>query len=141
MRVLAIDLGQKRTGLAVGSDVTGIVTPLKLIEAASDHLRLDAIAAAITQHEPDTLVLGYPLNMDGSEGKPARLMRHFAEQLENRFELPVHLVDERKSSEAANAKMARTGLTHGQKKQRRDGLAASEILSRFLKSLGENEVE
>jgi len=141
MRVLAIDLGQKRTGLAVGSDVTGIVTPLKMIDTASDHLRLDAIGAAIREHEPDALALGYPLNMDGSEGKPAKAMRALAEQLQQRFDLPVHLVDERTSSEAADEKMARSGLTHGQKKQRRDSLAASEILTRFLNRVGDEEGE
>jgi putative Holliday junction resolvase len=133
-RYLAIDLGDKRTGLAVGDDVTGIASPVDVIEATTDALRLDAVAAAIDEHGPDELVLGLPLNMDGSEGPRAKLTRAFASQLHERFALPVHLADERQTSERANQQMARSGLTHGQKKRRRDALAAAVMLQAFLEA-------
>jgi putative Holliday junction resolvase len=132
MRYLAIDLGAKRTGLAVGDDRTGIVSPLKVIATAAENERWRQVAQAIEDQGPDGLILGLPLNMDGSEGTPAKLARQTAAELGQRFGLPVHLVDERKSSEAANERMSRSGLTHGQKKDRRDALAAAEILRRFL---------
>jgi putative holliday junction resolvase len=134
MRYLAIDLGGRRIGLAVGSDVTGIASPLEVVEARSDEQRLAAIAGAIEQQGPDALVLGLPLNMDGSEGGGAKLARAFADQCRQRFGLEVLLVDERLSSFAADEQMSQSGLTHGQKKARRDALAAAAILRTFFES-------
>jgi putative Holliday junction resolvase len=134
MRYLAIDPGQKRTGLALGDDITGVASPLEVIEAADAKARLAAIDRAIDQQGPDALVLGLPVNMDGSEGPAAQSARAFADTLRQRTGLTVHLVDERLTSEAANATMSQTGLTRGQKKQRRDALAAATILGDFLKN-------
>ena len=132
MRSLAIDLGAKRTGLAVGDDETKIATPAGIIETASAEQRLDMIHRAIREHQPGALVVGLPLNMDGSEGPAGRRARQFARQLEARSALSVHLADERLSSDAADDHMTRSGLTHKAKKARRDALAAAEILRRFL---------
>ena len=131
-RYLAIDLGDKRTGLAVGDDVTDIASPVGVIEASTDAMRLNGIESAIDEHGPGALVLGLPLNMDGSEGPRAKLTRAFAALLTERFALPLHMADERQTSEKANHQMARSGLTHGQKKRRRDALAAAAMLQRFL---------
>ncbi len=136
MRFLAIDLGDKRTGLAIGDDETGLASPVSVIEkpaAPGDEL-LRAIAGVIDEYGADELVLGLPLNMDGTEGPRARIVRDFGERLGEDTGLPVRLHDERLTSAAADERMARTGLTHGQKKQRRDALAAAEILRDFLLS-------
>jgi putative Holliday junction resolvase len=132
MRYLAIDPGGKRMGLAVGNDVTRTATPLEVVEPATDELRLRAIARAIDEHGPDALVVGLPLNMDGTAGPAARSARSFGDTLVARFKLPVLYVDERLSSATADEQMARSGLTHGKKKARRDALAAAAILARFL---------
>ncbi len=139
-RYLAIDLGDKRTGLAVGDDVTMLVSPAGQLEVPtssdSGKALLDAIAKACEQHlgPSDELVLGIPLNMDGTEGPRAKLVRTWGDRISERTGRTVHLTDERETSEHADERMARTGLTHGQKKQRRDALAAAEILRRFLAS-------
>lgn len=132
MRYLAIDLGDKRTGLAVGDDLLRIASPLEVIQTGSPDERLRRIAAAIEAHGPDALVVGLPLHADGREGPATRAARDFAGQLQQRTGLPVHLADERHSSDDADDRMARTGLTRGQKKQRRDALAAAVILQAFL---------
>ena len=145
MRYLGIDLGNARSGFAVGSDETAMAAPVGRVEharrrgvepkAAATQRRADqerAVADMIARHDPGALVLGLPVNMDGSEGPAALQLRAFADRLRERFGLRVHLVDERLSSDAADHRMARTGLTHGQKKARRDSLAAAEILQRFL---------
>ncbi len=132
MRLLAIDFGQRRTGLAIGDDDTRIVTPITVVEAGDDQQRLDAISAVVESHGPEALVLGLPLNMDGSEGPAAQQARAFAEVLRQRFAIDVHLHDERLSSAAANDQMARSGLSYGQKKARRDALSAATILRDFL---------
>ena len=135
MRYLAIDLGDKRTGLAVGDDVTKIATPLEVLAAAKPAQQLSRIAAVIDSHGPDALVLGLPLNMDGSEGPAAKKARRVAEQLTADFGLAVHLVDERLSSAAADDLMAGSGATKRQKRSKRDALAAATILSRFFHHL------
>lgn len=138
-RYIAIDLGDKRTGLALGDSATGIATPARVIETPiarrNGEELLDAIAGAIDElvgagHAE--LVLGLPLNMDGSEGPRAKLARDFAARLAERTGRPVHLHDERTTSERADEHMARTGLTHKQKKARRDAIAAAAILRGFL---------
>ena len=136
MRYLAIDLGDKRTGLAMGDDGTGIVSALTVIEQPRGPALLAALEAAVAEHGPDELVLGLPLNMDDTEGDRARLTRTFGADLATRCGLPVRYQDERLTSEAANARLARTGRTHGQKKAIRDALAAAEILEDYLRSLG-----
>lgn len=78
------------------------------------------------------IVVGLPLNMDGSEGPRAKLVQAFAQRLAGASARRVHLHDERLSSVEADKRMARTGLTHGQKKKRRDALAAAAILRSFL---------
>jgi len=132
MRYLAIDLGQKRTGLAVGDDVTNIVTPAEVIQAASPKQRLEKIEQAILEHAPDAVVLGLPLNMDGSRGAPARSAEQLAEQIRGRTGIEVCLCDERLTSVAADEQLSQSGLTHKAKKLRRDALAAAAILRDFL---------
>ena len=132
MRYLAIDVGTRRTGLAVGDDGSGIVSPLNVIETKSVVERDRQLALAVRDEGPDALVVGLPLNMDGSEGPAAGAMRQLAAAWGARFGLPVHLHDERLSSAAADEQMSRSGLTYGQKKQRRDALAAAAVLRDFL---------
>ncbi len=134
MRYLAIDPGQKRVGLAVGDDTTGLASPAGVIQATSEAQQLDGIAQAIAQHEPHELVVGLPLHIDGTPGAGAQAAQAFAQRLNQRFGLPVHLADERLSSYEADLQMSRTGLTHKRKKERRDALAAAVTLQAFLAS-------
>jgi putative Holliday junction resolvase len=133
MRFLAIDLGDKRTGIAAGDDLTGIITPLQTIEAPP-HLRIDEVMKVVTAHKPDAIVLGVPLNMDSSEGPAAKAARAFGESLSRRANVPVHCQDERLTSYAADQAMNQTGRTHKRKKELRDALAAAEILRDYLDS-------
>lgn len=132
MRFLAIDLGDKRTGLAIGDDDTKIASPVTVIEVARGDALIDAIAGSIKDHAVDAMVLGLPLNMDGTEGPQAKLVRKFGQQLRLRCGLDVHYHDERLTSFAADQQMAGSGRTHKQKKRLRDALAAAEILRDFL---------
>lgn len=143
VRYLAIDLGDKRTGLAAGDAATRLAAPLRVIDVPladrAGGALLDALAAAIDEflgpNEPGELVLGLPLHMDGSEGPRAKLVRAFAARLEQRCNRPVHLHDERLTSDRANQLMGKSGLTHAQKKARRDAIAAAAILQSFLDAL------
>ncbi len=138
-RLIAIDLGDKRTGLAMGDTVTGIASPAGLLEIPIDRQNGDALLGAIAGAIDDlvgtaaaALVIGLPVNMDGTEGPRAKIVRAFAARISERTGRAVHFQDERQSSMAADARMAQTGLTHKQKKARRDAIAAVVILQRFL---------
>lgn len=135
MRYLAIDLGDKRTGLAVGDDEFGTVTPLPARHLPIDEALIDAILEIADAHGAEAIVLGLALNMDGTEGKRAKLTRSFAASLSERTSMALHMQDERLTSYAADQLMGQTGLTHKQKKARRDSLAAAVILSDFLNGL------
>lgn len=140
MRYLAIDLGDKRTGLAVGDDRVRLATPLVVLQVGDRVALLKKIGEAIEEQGPGALVVGLPLNMDDSEGPMAKKARGFARELEMKFGLPVYLQDERLSSAAAEDKLRDRELTRGQKKQRRDALAAAELLGSFLQRQHKPEV-
>lgn len=139
MRYLCVDLGDKRTGLAVGDTITGLVSPAGLVEVPISRRDgadlIAAIAGHIKTHGPSGLVVGLPMNMDGTEGPRARMVRLFGQRLGETTGLPVRYQDERLTSAQADWTMARTGLTRGQKKSRRDALAAAAILRDFLAAL------
>ncbi len=134
MRYLGVDLGGRRTGLAVGDDATGVVTPLRVIECPAGPALLEAIVAAVADHEPDAVVIGLPLNMDGTEGPQAKLAREVGKRIAHRAARPVHFQDERLSSFAAEELLSGSGRTHGQKKRIRDALAAAAILREYLEA-------
>jgi len=138
MRYLAIDLGDRRTGLAVGDDATGLASPAGVIEKPIEpgEELLAAIERAAREYGPDELVMGLPLNMDDTEGPRAKLVRAFASRVEGRTGLVVRFQDERLTSAEADWSMARSGMTRGQKKSRRDALAAAAILRDYLETLG-----
>lgn len=146
MRYLCIDLGDKRTGLAISDSITRIVSPLDVLEVPiadrnGDALLEALLAAILTNFSPAApleIIFGLPLNMtDASEGPRAKLVRSFAARLESRLtpRREVRFHDERLSSVAADWQMAQSGLTHKQKKTRRDALAAAAILTDYLTTL------
>lgn len=134
MRYLAIDPGDKRTGLAVGDDETGLVSPVDVVEAADPASLLGHVKLTIDEYQPDALVVGVPYDMDGATGPAARKALALAHMLQAHAGLDVHTVDERLTSFDADDRMRQTGLTHGEKKQRRDALAAAAICRDFLES-------
>jgi len=148
LRYLCVDLGDKRTGLALGDDVTRLVSPLPTIEVpisiADGAALLEALARAVeeqvgvaragtkTPSRHAALIFGLPLNMDGTENPRTRIVRAFATRLGGRVGLEVKFQDERLTTVDADWQMARSGLTRGEKKQKRDALAAATILRDFL---------
>jgi len=138
MRFLGIDLGDKRTGLAVGDDETALASPLRIVELPLKsgivlHPALaERLAAAAKEAGAESIVIGLPLNMDGTEGPRAKEMRTLGAAIGTLLALPVEYHDERLTSDAADWAMAGSGLTHRGKKQRRDAVAAALMLQAFL---------
>ncbi len=130
MRYLAIDYGEKRTGLAICDANETIVTPLAVIRGQKELQK--KISAVIREEGVEAVVIGLPLNMDGSEGSQTKLVLKFAEQLREHLDVPVHFQDERLSSFDAEQKLAPAGLTRSEKRKRLDAVAAALILEAFL---------
>lgn len=136
MRYLAIDIGDRRTGFALGDSGIGLVQPLEVAEHPNTDVMHAAIDKVVHEHRPDAIVIGLPLNMDDTEGPAAKKMRGVAEAVGTRTGLPVHLFDERLTSFEADSRMAQSGKTHAEKKRVRDALAAAALLEDYLSSLG-----
>jgi putative holliday junction resolvase len=107
-RLLAFDFGSRRIGVAAGNALLNTAQPLRSLSAdGASAARFERIGALIAEWQPDALVVGVPLHPDGAEHAVTQQARRFARQLEGRFKLPVHQVDERYSSVEAQARGAR----------------------------------
>jgi len=138
--VLAFDFGLKRIGIASGDTVTRTAAPLAAVAVGRTGPDWNAIAAAVRALAPELLVVGAPYNADGSDAALTHAARRFAAELEQRYALPVHLVDERFSSvEAGTALKERRASGARRRRVRRediDSAAAAVILGRFLEGEG-----
>ncbi len=130
MRYLAIDYGMKRTGLAVCDAGETIASPYRVLQGQKD--LVGRIGRIVASENIEAIVLGLPLNMDGSEGPQAKKVRAFARQLESQIHVPIYFQDERLSSFGAEEKLGEIGLTKGKGRERLDAIAAAEILQAFL---------
>ena len=130
MRYLAIDYGDKRTGLAICDHDETIASPLAVIQGQKDLLK--KIADVVETEGVGAIVMGLPLNMDDSQGPQARLIFKFADRLKEHLHIPIHFQDERLSTFSAEEKLAAADFTRGKKKKRLDAIAAAEILEAFL---------
>ena len=101
--LLAFDYGEKNIGVAVGQTLTGTASPLETIRVTGATPDWDAITRIVQTWQPDALVVGLPLNMDGSDQAMTRLARRFGNQLQGRYHLNVHMTDERLTTREARA--------------------------------------
>ncbi len=132
--LLGFDYGSKKIGVAVGQELTRSSTPLKTLRNSGGDPDWRAIGELIEQWRPAALVVGIPLNMDGSEQPMTAAARRFVRRLEGRYGLPVHAADERLSSIEAGQLMYEA--TAGDRGSRRrlgvDEVAATVILQTFF---------
>ena len=132
MRILAIDLGDARTGIAI-SDPTGLLAgTTQTIHSRSEDAVLDRILALISEYGVTELVLGHPVNMNGTLGPRSEKYRVFAQRLEETSGLPVRLWDERRTSIEAHQILSGTGKRTKKHKAQVDAVAASLILEGYL---------
>lgn len=132
MAIAALDLGERRIGIAV-TDADGMsVHPLRTLERRSFAADLQAIRNALGSRQIDCLVVGLPLNMDGSEGPMARHARNLAARLAQALGLEVKFQDERLSSIEAENRLG-SSVRRGKKKPAIDAVAAVIILEDYLK--------
>jgi putative Holliday junction resolvase len=123
MRVLALDFGSERTGVAV-SDATGtLARPVIVVDGAATGPGLDRLAALVAEHEAELVVVGLPLTLRGEHGEQARVTEAFVEVLRERLKVPVETYDERFTTSLAQQSGGRAP---------EDAVAAAHLLQSWL---------
>jgi putative Holliday junction resolvase len=131
-RILAVDWGERRIGLAV-SDPQGIIaTGLQTVTARSEADGVARVAAAAAEREVDRIVVGLPLLMSGERGQAAESAQRFADALAHRTGLPVDTYDERLTSALSARRLREVGVKTGHSRARVDQGAAVALLESFL---------
>lgn len=132
MRIMAIDYGDARTGVAV-SDPTGLLAGYTtVIQSRKGETVAAEIARIVREQQVEELVMGFPRNMDGTEGPRAELYRAFANQVRETVGMPVRLWDERRTTVEAHAILHESGKRMKAHKKNVDAVAASLILEGYL---------
>jgi putative holliday junction resolvase len=133
-RILAIDYGSRRMGLAV-SDLLGITAQgIETLERKNKRRDFARLERVIREYQVAEIVLGNPLRMSGEEGAQSQKVAEFAEELRQKFQLPVHLWDERLTSAEANRVLREAELSIRKRAQAVDRMAAVLILQSFLQA-------
>ena len=131
-RVLGLDVGSKRIGIAI-SDLLGITAQgLKTLQRQNQRLDFEKLAKLVRDYEVAEIVVGFPLRMSGAEGIQAEKMHVFADELRKRLQLPVHLWDERLTSAEANRLLRETDMSIKRRGQVVDQMAAVLILQSWM---------
>ena len=132
--ILAMDVSERRIGLAIATSRLAAPQPLYTYARTTRAEDLQRCREWITRYQIQSVVIGLPLNMDGSSGERARWMRRFARQVQQLTDRPVMLFDERLSTVEAREYLAAQGLRPEEQSERVDAVAAALILERFLQS-------
>jgi len=130
---LGFDFGIKNVGVAVGQSITKTATPLTIINATKNNNLWKEVAKLIKTWRPDALVVGVPLNMDGTPQEMTKATRKFAQQLQMTSGLPVYEVDERLTTKAAREEVYRQGGYKALQKKTIDSIAAQIILESWMR--------
>lgn len=132
MKILAVDYGDARTGLAVCDPGELLASPLKTVEHWDPQKIAEQAAEAAREAGAERIVVGHPLNMDGSAGPRAQLCRDFSKRLEEISGLPVILWDERQTTVTAARYLNDTDTRGKKRKKVIDAVAATVILESYL---------
>jgi putative Holliday junction resolvase len=130
-RILGIDLGERRIGIAISTPEGGLAVPLRILDAQGDRSDAQAIYEIAQPEGVERVVLGHPISMDGTTGPQAQRVEEFAQTLREVTGLPVDLQDERLSTAQARRSVKRKGET----REPVDDIAAAVILQSYLDGL------
>ncbi len=134
MRILALDVGEKRIGVAL-SDPTGLLaSPLTTIESKGQDFDIDEVLRLAEEHEAGEIVIGLPLSMSGRRGPQAGRVDAFVKAMAERTDIPLKSMDERLSSVQAERMLRESGVEPSKNKARVDSAAAAIVLQSYLDS-------
>lgn len=136
MRVLGVDYGEKRIGLAVCDPTGELAFPVGTVVRKNVRQERQALAAVVEERDIERIVVGMPLRMDGSVGAQARSVQEFIARIERAFGLPVETVDERLTSVEAKRALRETGRRGRKQRDVVDSVAATLLLRSWLAQRG-----
>lgn len=139
MRALALDVGDRRVGVAVSDPLGLLARPLTVIRRRSRAEDFRAIAALVEEHEAARVIVGHPLEMHGEVGPQARRVERYAAGLAEHLSVPIVLWDERLSTVEAERILHEAGESSRQYRGRIDAVAAAVILQSYLDAVAEGE--
>ena len=134
--LMGLDLGEKTIGVAVSDTMRSVATPLQTLKRAKFRANADELLEIAAKRQISGIVLGLPLNMDGSEGPRCQSTRAFARNLEPLTEIPISFWDERLSTVAAERALLEADTSRARRAEVIDHVAASYILQGVLDRLG-----
>lgn len=108
--MLGFDYGTHKIGIAVGQIVTGTATPLTTLQRVKNKPDWDSINALVEEWQPEAIVVGLPYQLDDQESEIAEKAKRFARQLHGRYQLPVHMMDERLTSRDAWSRLGKAAV-------------------------------
>ena len=132
MKKLALDVGSKKIGVAVSDSLNLIAQPLMVIRRSSFKQEAEEIRELVAEHEVNQIVVGLPINMDGSFGPQAKMATDYAAKLEEALKIDVVKFDERRTTVEAEKVLIEARVTRKKRKEVIDKLAAVKILQTFL---------
>ena len=132
MRILGLDIGEKRIGVALSDPLGIIASALVVIERTTDQTAVKQIVELARENAVERIIVGMPRSLDGSLGKQAQVVQSFIDLLKGYTKLPVDTWDERLSTVAAERTMLEVGMKRDKRKKRRDSVAAAFILQGYL---------
>lgn len=132
LRILAIDYGNKRVGIAVSDAMGWTAQPLSTIEMHGHRELLEELNKYIEKYDVKKIIVGMPYNMDGTKGKRAEITQAFINFLKNNLDIPVEIQDERLTSSQAENILLEADVSREGRKKVIDKLAASLILQSYL---------
>lgn len=135
MRVLAIDHGTVRMGIAISDELKMIAQPLEFIPAEPFSGFLDRLKVLLSEYEVELLLIGMPRNMDGSYGDASIKVREFEGVLKSSTTIPIKTYDERLTSVQANRVLSQGNVKKKKKRKNVDAMAAAILLQNYLDSL------
>jgi putative Holliday junction resolvase len=136
MRILALDHGTRRIGVAVSDETKTIAQPLEFIPAEPFAAFLDRLKVILVEKEVDFILLGMPRNMDGTYGPAAQKVEAFAAVLKTAITVPIKMWDERLTSVMANRLLIQGNVRRDKRKEKVDKMAAAILLQSYLDGQG-----
>jgi putative Holliday junction resolvase len=134
MRILGLDVGERRIGVAIADQRVQVALPVAVVERRELPADLDAIARLVQEQGAEAVVIGLPISLNGSLGPQAEVVKAFGQELSARLSLPIEYWDERLSTVEAQRRQASAGRRGPKAKAQRDALAAAIILQSYLDS-------
>lgn len=131
-RILAIDYGEVRIGLAISDPLCIFAFPLMVIDLRKTPDYIKSIESIIKEKEVKKIIIGFPLKLDGSEGIQTEKVRKFVEEIQQKIEIDIEMVDERLTTTLAQRSLTNMGIDRKKQKNIIDEVAASKLLETYL---------